>query len=77
MGKEKPSHTLFDCTIFPRFCKFHIIMITYDTELNVSKIMICLRKSEVSVERILVCNVLKSSPSVAFTVCHALIPMTL
>ena len=44
------------------------------TELNDLKKIICLRKSDVSVERISVCYV-KFWGSIAYTVLHALIPI--
>ena len=45
------------------------------TELNDGNIS-CLRKYEVSVERISVCNVIKIWRSMAHTVCHAPMPVT-
>ena len=47
------------------------------TELNNLRKIICLRKSEVSVERISVCSVmsLKTWRSMDYTVCYALVPV--
>ena len=38
-------------------------------DLNEFRKVICLRKSEVSVERISVCNVIENLGSIAYTVC--------
>ena len=45
------------------------------TELNNLRIIICLRKAEVAVERILVFNITEHCWSMAYTVCHAPIPV--
>ena len=49
---------------------------TCNTKLNDSRKNIYLRKSDVSVERISVCNVIEQLAEHVYTVCHASIPMT-
>ena len=46
-----------------------------NTDLNDMRIIICLRKFEVFVERIAACNVTENWQSIAYTVCHALKPV--
>ena len=46
-----------------------------NTELNDLRIIICLRKSEVTVKRSSVCNVTKNWLSMAYTDCHTPMPM--
>ena len=55
----------------PVFSFYHLNM-----ELNDLTIIICLRKSEVSVERILVCYVNEKLMGHGIHICHAPIPMT-
>ena len=52
------------------------IVTTISRSLQTDSIILCLRKSEVSVERISVCNVYKNWESMAYTVCHAPILLT-
>ena len=47
-----------------------------NTELNNLRNIICLRKSDISIERISICNVIENWWSMAYTVCHAPIQMT-
>ena len=60
--------------------RFVFLHTTYSTALNDLRKIICLGKSEVSVERISYCNEavvrLKIWWSMAYTVCHAPMPMT-
>ena len=50
-------------TVYPtkaalsKSAKFSLVLLTQNTELNDLRIIICLRKSEVTVERISICNV--------------------
>ena len=52
------------------------LITAYYTELNDLRIHICFRTSEVTVERISVCNVIKSWGNIAYTVYLAPEPMT-
>ena len=54
----------------------HPLSSTHNTELNELRKIIGLRKSEVSIERISICNVTKNLAEMAYTVCHAPTPMT-